>query len=379
MSGEWPPAQDAEPPATPLPPGPAPRFGAGEAYPPYGSPTYGSPGYGPAPYITPQYPSGAVPPTSPYGPQRFAPGPPQHWNVAPPQHLSDQLPPRPPRRGGWLVALLTVVGLILLGLVAVLVLPSLGDLQVPGLGPSATSRPSPHASSTKKPSSKPTATMPTDPKDILKKNPIYALKVPAKCDYEGRPATATAFRAQVKALVGCENAAWKKALASTPVRFEKPKITFYGSRTSSPCGKLGSTFPAAYCGPNRTLYFSTASYQQGRYYRLAVAQFAMHEYAHHIQQLAEILPSSWVMDENAATTSRRIELQAHCMAHYQLTHSGLGFTSSDRSDLEYQFGYTNDASGHGSTTAERYWGRRGLSAKTIGACDTWSVKPRVVR
>jgi len=274
-----------------------------------------------------------------------------------------------------------VVGLVLLGLVAVLVIPSLTDLEVPGRTPSGTARPTPSGSSTTPgtPSASPTPTMPSDPKDVLKKNPIYALKVPARCGSQSIPASAAAFRTQVKALVNCENVAWKKALASTPVKFAKPKITFYGTRTNSPCGKLGSTFPAAYCSANRTLYFSTASYQQGRYFRLAVAEFAMHEYAHHVQELADILSSSWAMDESSSATSRRIELQAHCMAHYQMTHSGMGYSSADRSDLEYQFGYTNDSSGHGSTTAQRYWGRRGLSGGTIGACNTWSVKPRLVR
>ncbi len=356
MSGEWPPAQDAERSVTPERPAPGPSQ-------PYGSSPYGTPP-----------PSGPAP----FGPP-YPPGPPPHWQFAPPQPLSGGPTTRRPPRHGWGAALATVVGLVLLGLVAVLVLPSLDVFQTPSGTPSRTAHPAPTGTSTKKPGTAPKPSMPTDPKDILKKNPVYALTVPARCSYRGRPSSPAAFRSQVKLLVGCENAAWKKALSATPVEFTKPKVTFYGTRVASPCGKLGSAFPAAYCGSDRTLYFSTASYRQGRYYRLAVAQFVMHEYAHHIQQLAEILPSTWVMDETAAATSRRIELQAHCMAHYQLTHSGLGYSPADRADLEYQFGYTNDASGHGSATAERYWGRRGLSAKSIGACNTWSVKPGVVR
>jgi predicted metalloprotease len=220
--------------------------------------------------------------------------------------------------------------------------------------------------------------MPTDQKELLKSNPIYALKVPAKCPDQGRPSSKAAFRAQVKALMDCENAAWKKALAVTPVEFSKPKVEFYGTKTKSACGTLGSTFPAAYCSADKTMYFATAAYQQGRYYRLAVAQFVMHEYAHHVQQLADITPSSVALRESDALTSRRIELQAHCMAHYQLTHSDLGFDSLDRSDAEYQFGYTNDPKGHGSVKAERYWGRAGLNGSTIGACNTWKVKPSKV-
>lgn len=309
-------------------------------------------------------------------------GPPLHWTTEPPRPLSEQPGPvRPPPRRGWLVALFTVVVVVLLALAATLVVPSLAGMQAPG-HPRGTARPGgtttgkSHASP---PSSTPTPTMPTDPLVLLKKSPLYSLKVPASCPAQRPPVSRTAFRSQVNGLVACENAAWKKALAKTPVAFAKPKVTFYGTSTKSPCGKLGVTFPAAYCTSDRTLYFSTAAYNQGRYYRLAVAQFVMHEYSHHIQQLAGIFDSSWALREGASTTSRRIELQAHCMAHYQLTHSGLGFSSRDRADAEFQFSYTNDAKGHGSTTAERYWGRRGLSATTIGACNTWSAKASQVK
>jgi predicted metalloprotease len=215
--------------------------------------------------------------------------------------------------------------------------------------------------------------MPSDPKVLLKQNPIYRLKAPADCPDQSPPTSRTRFRSQVKALVRCENAAWKKALAKSPVTFAAPKVTFYSASAKTPCGRLGTTFPAAYCSTNRTLYFSTAAYAQGRYYRLAVAQFVMHEYAHHVQELAGIFSSSWALDEKSSTTGRRIELQAHCMAHYQLVHSGVGFGSRDRTDAEFQFSYTNDATGHGSVRAERYWGRRGLAATTIGACNTWKV------
>ncbi|MFT4108901.1 neutral zinc metallopeptidase, partial [Propionicimonas sp.] len=293
--------------------------------------------------------------------------------------LADR-PAAPRRRGGrgWLVAALGVVAVVLVGLVGAVVVPSLTGLQA--VGPSSrhspTASPSPSAGT---PSPRSTASMPSDPEMVLKKNPVYALKVPADCPSQRIPTSPARFRAQVKALTSCENAAWRSALASTPVAFSKPKVKFYGSSTSSPCGRLDSAFPASYCSSDRTLYFSTASYQQGRYYRLAVAEFVMHEYAHHVQQLAGIFDSSWVTGEGDMLTSRRIELQAHCMAHYQLTHSRLGFSASDRADSEYQFGYASDASGHGSVKAERYWGRRGLAATSIGACNTWKVARAVVK
>lgn len=387
-----PPSDPASAPPTPVSVPPTPGYGppggywSGQGYaPPTGQPAAGIP---PAPSWAGQgYQSPAGYWAAPGTPPQFAagpPGPPAYWTTTPPPPLSDQPPPRrPPSRRGWLVALLMVVGLVLAGLVTTLGVPHLAALQAPGRKHSPAATPTSSASAkptaSPKPSSSPTPTMPSDPKAVLRKNPVYALAAPAKCPSQHIPASAAAFRTQVKALVSCENSAWKKALAGGPVAFAKPRVTFYGTSTKSPCGQLGTTFPAAYCTSDRTLYFSTAAYSQGRYYRLAVAQFVMHEYAHHIQELAGIFDASWAMDEGESVTTRRIELQAHCMAHYQLTHSSLGFGYRDRADAEFQFSYTTDAKGHGSTTAERYWGRRGLAAGTIGACNTWKVKASRVK
>jgi hypothetical protein len=284
------------------------------------------------------------------------------------------------------VALVTVAAVLVVSLIAALAVPMLTQLPNRHGGPATpsargvpTGKPSSSQSPGSSPTSTPTATMPSTPTDVLKKNPVYALKVPARCPYQAMPDSQTAFRKQVGKLVDCENAAWKKALAPTAVEFSKPKVKFYSTSAKSPCGKLGTTFPASYCTGDSTLYFSLQSYVQGRYFRLSVAQFVMHEYAHHVQNLAGIFESSDVMDEPFAVTTRRIELQAHCMAHYALRVSGLGYTAIDNREIEFQWGYTTDPNGHGSTKAEAFWGRRGLNAKTIGACNTWTVKASRVK
>ena len=316
--------------------------------------------------------------------------PPGHWTTAPPQPLTGFPPPaQPPQRGrGWVVALATLAAVVVVSLIAALAVPLLAQLQNRHGGSNSPSTPASGAPTTKpsaspspgsSPTSKPTATMPSSALDVLKKNPVYALKVPAKCPYQSMPGSQAAFRRQVGRLVDCENAAWKKALAPTAVAFSKPKVKFYSSSAKSPCGKLGTTFPASYCTGDSTLYFSLQSYVQGRYFRLSVAEFVMHEYAHHVQNLAGIFSATDATDESSAVTTRRIELQAHCMAHYALRVSGVGYNSADDREIQYQWGYTNDQSGHGSTKAEAYWGRRGLDGKTIGACNTWTVKASRVK
>lgn len=310
------------------------------------------------------------------------PGPPAHWAAAPPPPLAgypQQVTP-PPRGGGWLIALMTLAAVVVVSLIAALAVPVLTELPQRRDAPTAvpTSKVTPTPSSPS-PEPKPTPTMPTDSKVLLKKNPIYRLKVPAKCGYQSIPASEAAFRKQVRSLVDCQNSAWKKALSATPVKFTKPKVKFYSSSTKTPCGKLGTTFPASYCSGDSTIYYSRAAYLQGRYYRLSVAHFVMHEYAHHVQSIAGILGSTWVMKESAAVTSRRVELQAHCIAHYELTVSGVGYGARDHQSIQYQWDYTNDPKGHGSTKAERYWGERGLDATNLGSCNTWTAKAARVR
>lgn len=320
------------------------------------------------------------------------PPPPNHWSTTPPPPLSGQAPSTVPAAAvpSWLVALVVVTGVTLVALIATVAVPWLtvtappsrsGSgpvVPAPATAPTASTTPTETPSPSPTPTT-PTPTMPTDPDEVLKQNPIYALKVTAKCPQQRIPSSQSAYREQVRALVDCQNKAWKKALAKTPVKFSKPKVKFYATSTKSPCGKLGTQFPASYCSANHTLYFSRAAYEQGRYFRLSVAHFVIHEYAHHVQELADILGPATLTIKNSSELSRRIELQAHCMAHYGLTNSGLNFSAADRRDAEYQFAYTNDPKGHGSTKAERYWGERGLDAKNIGTCNTWKAKASRVK
>lgn len=293
-------------------------------------------------------------------------------------------PGSPPSGPDWLMLLMAAAAVLL-------VVPTtvLGVQRISQYAEASGSAAAPRSVTSPSPSRPPERTSPTHsaqptpepalPQEILRHNPIYELAVPARCAKQRIPASQTAFRAQVRSLVECQNKAWSAALADSPVEFRRPDISFYSSSVKTACGRLDTDFPASYCTGDQTLYFSQAAYRQGRYYRLSVAHFVIHEYAHHVQRLAGIFQASSALDESRSQISRRLELQAHCMAHYGLTHSGFGFGDADRRTIEYQFGYTNDPKGHGSTAAERYWGHRGLDASTIGACDTWSAKASKVK
>lgn len=355
------------------------------AAPPIGPPAQPTilPG-GPVPFAgyRPPAPGGTWPSPSP-----LAEPPSQTWEPT----------PTPTRRTRRIVARvgLSLVGTAALLLIAMFAVPrviSLSSISGPTATPSSVTTTSAAPSAGPSPTevtvsgssetglgSGPIATMPAEPLKVLRANPIYQLTTPASCPEQDAPESEEAFQSQVKALVKCLNLAWRAALKQTDIDFSKPKIVFYQTSIKSPCQKLGTTFPAAYCPANQTLYFSEASFQQGKYYRLAVAHVVMHEYAHHVQWLASIFKQGEALGEASEVTTRRVELQAHCLAHYQLTHSELGFTNADRVDAEYQFDYTSDAAGHGSTKAERYWGLRGLDGVDLSPCNTWKAKAAKVK
>lgn len=276
--------------------------------------------------------------------------------------------PRHRQVATWLLVLLAAAGLGLLSRTALLGsgLVPVGVLSTAGGPPGVSSKAT-------------TPAKPSDPQSVLRDNPIDKLTFTTTCPSQAIPGGWKRFQTQVAGLVACENRAWAAKLAGTSISFSKPAVHFYSDTVKSPCGKLGSSFPASYCTANQTLYFSRAAYQQGRYYRLSVAAFVFHEYAHHVQQMAGIFDAYPTLKMPEASASRRIELQAHCIAHYWLVHAGVGFGAADRRDVEYQLGYTTDANGHGSVAAQQYWGHRGLRGKTIGACDTWSAPASKVK
>lgn len=304
-----------------------------------------------------------------------------HWSYQP-THVVPQPTrlDRPPRNQRHHLGMVLSTTLLIVGLSGGVILAANlldGSFPAPVIQPSIQPAPGLTPPPTVEPN--PTSEPVKDGQETLTANPIYQLKVTAHCPSQTVPSNQKVFKAQVRELVDCHDQAWQTALEGTGIEFQAPEVEFYSKTVDTPCGKLGSKFPASYCAANQTMYLGKAAFTQSGFYRLATAELVSHEYAHHVQSLSGILGHSRGLEEDTNLTSRRIELQAHCLASYSLTHSGFGFNDSDRNDLEYQFGYTNDAEGHGSVKAERYWGRRGLDAKTLGACNTWKVKASKVK
>ena len=324
-------------------------------------------------------------PTRPGPPSYPPPSPQSAW---PPPTIPPPVPPKPRRSHRGLVA--GLVGLLVVGLVAWAVLVPLlnADRQadpapLPTSSTAATVPPgsSPPPSALSSPSATPTRkfTPPTDERHLTK-NAIYALKPPvADCPRPRLPASERAYRRLVEGLVKCQNEAWTKAFADVGYELAKVEVQFYKNSVSTPCGAPSKRFPAFYCSTNHAMYFSRAAYDTAHYYRLSIVDAVFHEYAHHIQEEAHILVAADHSDESQAVVTRRIELQATCMAAIaDSTMNGIGFSQQDEVELRYQYSHGGEEV-HGSNNAQSYWGPRGFRAKTMGACNTWKAPASKVK
>lgn len=169
-------------------------------------------------------------------------------------------------------------------------------------------------------------------------------------------------------LVGCARSVHLPALRAYDNQAE-PAITGFTGSVETPCGN--STGAAGlYCPINGTIYVETS--------RPADVQLSvMHEFGHHLQQVAGILPASYAMDLPRGEANRRRELQAVCFSSLGLQQAGL-WSDVEAADWRARYagepGSTHSASG--DTVA--HWLDVGASARSYGACNTWTTPPSEV-
>ncbi|WP_233358913.1 neutral zinc metallopeptidase [Thermomonospora amylolytica] len=200
------------------------------------------------------------------------------------------------------------------------------------------------------------------------------------------------MRRFMEALAGCLDRSWAQQFGKADMRFEPPQRVFWSAPGRGPCGSYPSPGAAAfYCPENNTMYVGlrhiveTAAGEPVSNYAV-YARVIAHEYGHHIQERAGILPYGH-QQMNAsgpaarAETSRRIELQAQCLA-------GL-FLGTERETLpmtpaQYD-AMMHDVRGRGDDrrppeerdhgTARNYagWVAKGYENPVVAVCNTWTV------
>ncbi|TCP56084.1 hypothetical protein EV191_10124 [Tamaricihabitans halophyticus] len=199
-----------------------------------------------------------------------------------------------------------------------------------------------------------------------------------------------------RAMLPCLNEIWAPVLRQANLPFESPNLVTITNDTESKCGTIPGNDVARYCGDDLTIYMTANYYSQveqiGPYPGRYVSTF-VHEYGHHVQWLAGILPQMHqerydVGDSSAQglELSRRAELQASCfggMAMGALTGQGSVDTNMARESLEDaaqrgDYPETGRPRDHGTPQNNGAWMNHGYERNATGDCNTFAADPDTV-
>jgi predicted metalloprotease len=204
-----------------------------------------------------------------------------------------------------------------------------------------------------------------------------------------QPGSAASYRFFMTGVNRCLNLAWKTQFKKARLPFSPPKLRFVTSQVSSPCGRWPTGAGGYYCSVNRTIYIGVTRKILKDAYGPNHAQFMAHEYAHHVQQLAGILPyygqSSWHAKPSARLAlSRRLELQADCLASAFLREAAgsLSVTLQHWDAMVQWISANGDKTwprnDHGKGRNQAYWMERGFASGSPASCNTGLASARSV-
>jgi hypothetical protein len=254
--------------------------------------------------------------------------------------------------------------------------PAVSASATPSSGPSTTQAPAPTEDATTEAPAQ--TTKAGQVPAVLRANAIYGSSVTGSCPEQPKPTDADSVRAALTAYVDCMNTIWSPILDAGNFRFRPASVEFFVNTIVNPCATLHTTdaVTAMYCPMDATIYVSpdgVSSAINNRYYG---AELVTHEYAHHVQSLSQILAVAGTQSWSKAEYSRRIQLQAHCLSFAVINHV-TGFNPDPTTfRLAWQVGPGSDA--YGSIASLTAWGEKGLAAKRVGDCDTFSVPASAV-
>ena len=261
--------------------------------------------------------------------------------------------------------------------------PSSGAPSSPSTGP-ASSSPAPSPTSTYTPYQVP----PGKWKDLPKANPssedervvqvsrLYPLQIPASdvCPTVGTPKNKAAYRDLSRKVIDCQFAAWKPQFEQAGMTLSKPTLIIFNKAVSTACGKA-SAEQSFYCPATEEIYLSEQRFESSeQWWRLHFANTLVHEFVHHVQHRAGILDASMGLAQGSQERTRRVELQAYCVANrVTLMTPGFRFGQRDYSTLKQWAEQGEESKTHGSRASRQHWWMRGLEQSTVGGCNTWVV------
>jgi predicted metalloprotease len=235
-------------------------------------------------------------------------------------------------------------------------------------------------------------------------NAVYGQSAPAPVRCDLRPIdAATADDALLKShfetLMACLVRVWQPPLTTAGFQIYRPTVTIYGDEVSTKCGAGKLPHNAFYCGADQQVYWSRTL--GGDLVPMSVDRWAgdevlAHEFGHAIQGRTGILTAEYMIRKAAPTQSaslqsnRRLETQADCLAgiFIRSVSRALGYQQKDLAAIEKGFADGGDehflkdpnAEGtHGRSASRKYWGVTGLGTAAVGACNTFTAGPALVR
>ncbi|HEU5156921.1 MAG TPA: neutral zinc metallopeptidase [Streptosporangiaceae bacterium] len=206
------------------------------------------------------------------------------------------------------------------------------------------------------------------------------------------PGSGASMKGFMDTLTGCLDTVWRQQFSAADIAFGRPNRVFWAQPGRSPCGSYPQPGAAAfYCAVNNTMYvglrniIETAGNEPVSHYAV-YARVIAHEYGHHVQHEAGILAyGHQLMNRQnplaTAEASRRIELQAQCLAGAFL---GAERATLPMTDEQYHamvadvFGRGDDHQpperrDHGSARHYAGWVIIGFTKRVLSACNTWTA------
>jgi uncharacterized protein len=183
--------------------------------------------------------------------------------------------------------------------------------------------------------------------------------------------------------------------------YTAPVLVLYSGATSSPCGGASGATGPFYCPGDRKIYLDTAFFDTMQRDLGAGGDFAMayvvaHEVAHHVQNemgiMAQVNQARATADQvQSNQLSVRLELQADCLsgiwaqavkAQFGTIEAGdfaealnaakaIGDDTLQRNAGQRPMPHTFT---HGTSAQRMDWFERGLQARNLDACDTFSAR-----
>lgn len=202
----------------------------------------------------------------------------------------------------------------------------------------------------------------------------------------------------VERVLGSTEDAWTEVFARGGSTYQPARLVVFEEAVRSACGTASSAVGPFYCPADAQVYvdlgfFRELSQRFGAPGDFARAYVIAHEVGHHVQNLSGIAEQvararSRASEAEGNLLSVRQELQADCLAGVWGHHAGVRQGLLEEGDIEEGLRAAEaigddtlqrQAGGavvpeswtHGSSEQRARWLRRGLTAGTIDACDTF--------